>query len=332
MKAQVRMTSRWPRRLFCLAVIGVLFAIGARFFLLWSSPRAGFSEGEVTSLGVSPAPRFVTPTAAQEPVESDPRTNVVTAQATRFVDASPAEMLQQLANSQQPYPLLVYLYQRGRPGDYEVIRHIRAECSLAGQLAHYAKERGLLNGNTLTIPSMQSKGEAPPTSETTPAIHAQRITALQQIEARCTPIGQENNRFDSPNPGDSNGKLLVSLLASDYTEQTANRFNEALKAQGVPVTDYVLRLALIRQHMSEFSTFTSERQFDGLIELVSHAAQMDEAAPGGSLRELAACMAVGACGKKLEELDLSFYDLPPGSPQHAKALEMVPRLRALFRL
>ena len=52
----------------------------------------------------------------------------------------------------------------------------------------------------------------------------------------------------------------------------------------------------------------------------------------GSLRELAACMAVGACGKKLEELDLSFYDLPPGSPQHAKALEMVPRLRALFRL
>ncbi|MBN8489288.1 MAG: hypothetical protein J0M20_16370 [Burkholderiales bacterium] len=135
-----------------------------------------------------------------------------------------------------------------------------------------------------------------------------------------------------PHPGDKHAKLLSRWNEIERTEPSPAQLLDAHAAQGAPVTDYVLQLETIKRHAGEFSAFTSENQLEGLLELAAYSAQWNPAAPGASLRALRECVSLGRCGQKPEELDLTFYDLPPGSPQHAKAIEMIPRVRELMRL
>ncbi len=330
MKAHVRINSGWSQRLIFLVAVGVAFAMVLGAVLFWSARKAVFPKGEESPRSVAVVPSLAEQSFAERPGGPDQQASAVATQAIPAGALTAADLRLGLVNSAQPYPQLIQLYGRGMPGDYAIVRHVKNECAYASQLAFYAKERGLLTGNTSPIPIAPVKAGAPD-PEADPVVHAQRLAALQLIEARCTPVGQDM-RLHEPSASDANGKLLHRWITSENTERNTLQLLDALTAQGAPVTDPGPQLAILKQHLSEFSAFTNYRQFDGLIMLASHAAQMNTDSPGNSLRELSYCVAFGTCGKKLEELDLSSFDLPPGSPQHAKALEMVPRLRALFRL
>ncbi len=314
----------WSKCLICLLVVGAALAIGGYLLSSESEPRT--IDRDRADTKTAPLPTRLSAN------EGTPGQSKVAAPAVQASSASFAEVRRNLANSPNPYAMVVTLYTRGHPGDFALVREVMNECLRAFQHVHFAKELGLLAGNTSSVPRLTARVKrSAPETDITPAVHSQRIAALQAIESRCGPLGQANNYF-FPSPTDTYGKLIHPWEENSRVEVGDEQLLDAYKAQGAAVTNSRLQAAIIKQHIDEFPSFTSEEQLSGLLHLVAYASQMDPEMPGNSLRALSECVGNGWCGKKVEELDLSFYGLPLGSPQHAKALEMLPRLRALFRM
>ncbi|MBN8506550.1 MAG: hypothetical protein J0L58_18960 [Burkholderiales bacterium] len=164
-----------------------------------------------------------------------------------------------------------------------------------------------------------------------PAVHAERIKAQQEIEKRCAPILQDE-RFMQPHGSDKPGETLHKAWIDDRSTSNMERVLEILQQQGAPITETSARLYVLRKNRKELAAEFDDLQLEGLQYLAKYSAQYNPMAPGSSLEALSLCVAFGMCAKRPEELDLTYYALLPGSPQRARALELVPKVRAMFRM
>ncbi|MFN7693383.1 MAG: hypothetical protein ACK5O3_04950, partial [Burkholderiales bacterium] len=290
MTIQFDSAARRHIRKICFFAIGL--ALAAIGYLLFSDEQLA-SEAKANS-GTSGAASF----ALQSPpilekASAPANVHESNSKAPQTGAAAATEGMLKLTNSTNPYPILVALHARGGPGDFAMVRRFMRECAIADQLAHAAKKNGLLQGNSSLNYFSPSTGKDPnPSVETTSDIHAQRVLALQQIFLRCGQNGQGAPFFD-PHPSDQYAKKLGSWHEAARTKQ---QLLDAHMQQAAAVTDYALQIEIVKQHMSEFSGFKSENQIEGLLYLADFASQADPAAPGNSLRGLAACVSVGQCG------------------------------------
>lgn len=245
----------------------------------------------------------------------------------RTENAKADGLLRALLNSSHPYPELLALHRSGEPAGYAVVRSLVRECSSARLSSTRAVRRGLLNGNMAPIP-IGGGSESEPAS---PVVHAERIKAQQEIATRCAPILQDE-RLMQPHGSDKPGETLHKAWIDDRPTSNMERVLEILQQQGAPITETSARLYVLRKNREELAAEFDDLQLEGLQYLAKYSAQYNPMAPGSSLEALSLCVAFGMCAKRPEELDLTYYALLPGSPQRARALELVPKVRAMFRM